>query len=96
MQNPYAALGLPHDADETEIRRRYLELVRQHPPEREPQKAAEIRAAYDALRDPIVRLESQLFDVQADFTFDQLIEQHKPRIRGRRFPADLILSLGRS
>lgn len=96
MQNPYTVLGLSHDADEAEIRDRYLELVKQFPPEREPQRAAEIRAAYDSLRDPIVRLESQLFDVRSSHTFDSLIEEHKPDIRGRRLPTDLLLSLGKS
>lgn len=96
MQNPYTVLGLGHDADELEIRRQYLELVKQFPPEREPRKAAEIRAAYDALRDPVVRLESQLFDVQATHTFESLIDSQRPDIRGQRLPTDLLLSLGQS
>ena len=96
MQNEYTILGLGHDANEAEIRKRYLELVRQFPPEREPQKAAEIRAAYDSLRDPVVRLENQLFDVHAIRTFDSLIDEHRPVIRGRRFPTELLMSLGRS
>ncbi len=94
MQNEFTILGLGHDASEAEIRRRYLELVRQFPPEREPQKAAEIRAAYDALRDPLVRLEKQLFDVQSSRTFDSLIDEHRPVVRGRRFPTELLMSLG--
>ena len=34
MNDPYVQLGLPPSADETEIRQRYLELVRQFPPDR--------------------------------------------------------------
>ena len=45
MNDPYVQLGLPPSADETEIRRRYLELVRQFPPDRAPERFAEIRAA---------------------------------------------------
>lgn len=96
MQNEYTILGLSNDAGEAEIRSRYLELVRQHPPEREPQKAAEIRAAYDSLRDPLVRLERQLFDVQSTRTLESLVEEHRPVIRGRRFPTELLMSLGQS
>lgn len=96
MQHPYTIFGLGPDADEAEIRGKYLELVKQFPPEREPQKAAEIRAAYDSLRDPVVRLESQLFDLQSSHTFDSLIDELKPDIRSRRLPTDLLLSLGRS
>jgi hypothetical protein len=43
-----------------------------------------------------VRLEGQLFDVQASHTFDSLIDELKPDIRGRRLPTDLLLSLGKS
>lgn len=96
MKNPYTVLGLSHGADEAEIRERYLALVKQFPPEREPQQAAEVRAAYDSLRDPIVRLENQLFDVRFSHTFESVIEEHRPDIRARRLPTDLLLSLGQS
>ena len=96
MQDHYSVLGISNDAGEAEIRSRYLELVRQFPPEREPQRAAAIRAAYDAIRDPMVRLKSQLFDVQSHQTLDSILEENKPDIRDRRFPTELLLSLGRS
>ena len=63
MSDPYEVLGLADDADEAEIRRRYLELVRQSPPDREPERFAAVRAAYDEVRDPVRRLEAQLFRV---------------------------------
>lgn len=96
MQNEFTILGLDRDANEADIRRRYLELVRQFPPEREPQKAAEIRAAYDALRDPVVRLQKQLFEVRSSRSFENLIDEHRPILRGRRFPTELLMSLGQS
>ena len=64
--------------------------------ESEPQRAAEFRAAYDLLRDPIVRLKNQLFHVHSNETFDGLIDEQKPIIRGRRFSTELLLSLGQS
>ena len=51
MANPYAVLGLPADSDDEAIRRRYLELVKQYPPEHAPEKFAAIRSAYESLRD---------------------------------------------
>ena len=43
MADPYGVLGLPADADDEVIRRRYLELVRQYTPEQNPEKFAAIR-----------------------------------------------------
>lgn len=55
-QNPFETLGVrPEDTDDV-IRRRYLELVRLHPPERDPEKFKAIRAAYDAVKDEDPRL----------------------------------------
>lgn len=50
--DPFLILGLSRDAGEDEVRARYLRLVKQYPPEREPAKFREIRAAYDAAKDP--------------------------------------------
>lgn len=52
--DPFAVLGLPRDADEAEVRARYLALVKQFPPERDPDKFREIRAAYDGAKNPLV------------------------------------------
>ena len=40
MNDPYETLGLSPDAGESEIRRRYLELVREFPPDRAPERFA--------------------------------------------------------
>ena len=47
MNDPYSLLGIEPDADDETIRRRYLELVRQFPPEHHPEKFAAVRAAYE-------------------------------------------------
>lgn len=51
--DPFTILGVSNDAGEAEVRARYLELVRQFPPEREPEKFREIRAAFEAAKDPL-------------------------------------------
>jgi len=48
-------LGVPADAGEEQVRAAYLEQVRLHPPDRDPEAFERIRDAYEQLRDPIVR-----------------------------------------
>ncbi len=51
--DPFQVLGVSPDAGEAEVRGRYLELVKQFSPEREPDKFREIRAAYESAKDPL-------------------------------------------
>jgi preprotein translocase subunit Sec63 len=95
MTDPYEVLGVARDADDQAIRMRYLELVRQHPPEREPERFAEVREAYDRLRDPIVHLHTRLMDVKTTVTFEKLVADTRPDVRNRRLPTDLLLSLAK-
>ncbi len=93
MNDPHEQLGLPHSAGETEIRQRYLELVRQFPPDRAPERFAEIRAAYDALRDPTRRLEVRLFDPSSEAaSLDLIGETLRGRLKTARFPLSLLAS----
>jgi len=52
-KDPFATLGVSPDADESQVRARYLELVKQYPPEQHPEKFREIRAAFEAASDPL-------------------------------------------
>ncbi len=56
--DPYAALGLTGTATPEEVRAAYLQLVREYPPDRDPQRFREIHAAYQALSNPLVRAEA--------------------------------------
>jgi curved DNA-binding protein CbpA len=38
MRDPFTVLGVAEDADDAEIRRRYLALVRDFPPDRDPDR----------------------------------------------------------
>ena len=62
--DPYAVLGVERRAGESEIKRAYFRLVREYPPERDPQKFQEIRAAYESLRTPEARALVDLFLLQ--------------------------------
>jgi len=48
-------LGVAVDADEAQIRVAYLEKVRQHPPDRDPEQFERVRDAYELLKDPAQR-----------------------------------------
>ena len=93
MSDPYEVLGLPTHADEVEIRRRYLELVRQFPPDRAPERFAAIRAAYDEVRDPARRLEAQLFETATSDSLDAIAADLRARLIDVRLPLDVLLSL---
>jgi hypothetical protein len=91
--DPFETLGVPRNASEAEVRARYLELVRQFPPEREPSRFREIRAAFEAASDPLVLAMRLLQPPGAEPPeWTDAIEEHK-----RRPPAltpDFLLSLG--
>ncbi len=65
VANPYAVLGVDPQATLDEIKTAYFALVRAHPPERDPEGFKRIRAAYEQLRDPDRRLETDMLRVQA-------------------------------
>jgi curved DNA-binding protein CbpA len=92
VANPYEVLGLPTDADDETIRRRYLELVRQHPPEHQPEKFAAVRAAYESLRDLDTRLRYRLFEAGKRESVDALIEEMACRKARRRLSLETLLS----
>ena len=53
FSNAHQILEVKQGATADEIRKAYLALVRQYPPDREPDKFRDIHAAYQLLNDPI-------------------------------------------
>lgn len=93
MTDPYEVLGLPADSDDETIRRRYLELVRQYSPEHHPEKFAQVRAAYEQLRDQTTRLRHRLFEAGKRENVESLIEELKCRTPRRRVPLRELIRL---
>lgn len=60
LPDPYAVLGLAPTASPEEIKQAYFAQVRAHPPEREPEAFKQIRAAYEQLRTPQKRFETDM------------------------------------
>ncbi|MFA6013380.1 MAG: J domain-containing protein [Desulfobacteraceae bacterium] len=57
----YVILGLDTHASDTKIRSRYLDLVKQHTPEKEPETFKMITMAYEAIKDMRSRVKTRLF-----------------------------------
>jgi DnaJ-class molecular chaperone len=93
MSDPYAVLGLPVHADLGQIRQRYLDLVRQFPPDQAPERFAAIRAAYEEVRDPRRRLEVRLFEPGAGDSLDAIAADLRARLVAARMPVDALLAL---
>jgi curved DNA-binding protein CbpA len=97
MSDPYEIFGLTADAGEAEIRQRYLELVRQFPPDQAPERFAAVHAAYEALRDPARRLHAQLFMLESkNDSFEAIAADLRNRLRDVRLPVQTLLSLADS
>jgi curved DNA-binding protein CbpA len=62
--NPYKVLGVERTATEAEIKQAYFRLIREHPPERDPEGFKHIRAAYEKLRAGGERAETDLFLIE--------------------------------
>lgn len=60
LTDPYAVLELTPAASQDEIKQAYFRLVRAYPPDREPEKFKQIRAAYDQLKTPEKRRETDM------------------------------------
>lgn len=93
MTDPFETMGLAPNAGDDEIRNRYLQLVREFPPDRAPDRFAEIRAAYEELRDPHRRLETQMFSLDTHDSFESLVRDLRARILRPDLPAEALLSL---
>ncbi|MFO0843521.1 MAG: J domain-containing protein [Gemmataceae bacterium] len=96
MKDPYQVLGLPGDADDETIRRRYLELVKRHPPGQDPERFAEVRRAYEQLRDLATRVRHRLFEIAPENdSIEKIAEELACRSPRRRVPLKTLLSLVR-
>lgn len=93
MRDPHETLGVGLDADAAAIRARYLELARQFPPDRAPERFAEIRAAYDALNTPDAGLDARLFQTETTDSIDALRHAIIESLCAAPLNADALLAL---
>ena len=82
--DPFAVLGVTESADDGTIRRAYLGLVRQHPPERDPDGFRRVRAAYEAVRSGSDRAARRLLEAPRLPDVEGVIQA----VAGTRIPGD--------
>ena len=81
--NALQLLGLDKDAGPECIRARYKELVKLAPPDRAPDRFAQIHTAYKQLTDPRVMAEAIVSKPEAYHDFEQL---RQDLLREKRVP----------
>ncbi|HXD88284.1 MAG TPA: DnaJ domain-containing protein [Urbifossiella sp.] len=84
MADPYRVLDLPLDASDETIRRRYLELAREFTPERNPERFAAVREAYEKIKSLNDRVKHRLYDAGKEDTIDSITQEaacRTPRTR---------------
>ncbi len=92
---PHQVLGIDPLASPAEARRRYLELVRQFPPDRAAARFREIHAAYQAFTDPLLQAETLLGgegEPEAARPWKEIIAEAAET--PPRLDVDLLLALG--
>jgi DnaJ domain len=72
-------LGVAANASEEEIRRAYLQKVKEFPPDRSPAEFERIRDAYESLRDPRSRAKAMLVAPDVNVPLVSLVDGHKRR-----------------
>jgi len=94
LDNPFQVLGLAADADEAAIRNRYLQLVRENPPEKNPERFRQIHAAYQIASDPLKFAIHLLSVPQKDdfLSWSEIIQLE--RANPPRLHTDVLFSLG--
>lgn len=71
-------LGVEVGAGDEALRAAYLEQVRRHPPDREPESFERIRDAYERLRDPALRARQVLAGPDPGLPLPCLLDEHAP------------------
>lgn len=89
---PHLILGVAASASVEEARAAYLEKVRRHPPDREPERFRELHRAIQAYTEPLQVVDPLLKTPEQRPDFAALIEA--ARKRPPRLPVSVVLALG--
>jgi curved DNA-binding protein CbpA len=94
MTDPYLVLGVERSADDETIRAAYLAAIRSCPPERDRERFARVRAAYEAIAREPDRLAHELFDTAAPSAQEVLERLRSQWTPGPPTAANLLRLLG--
>lgn len=90
----YKILGITPPCSAAELRKRYLEMVKQFPPETNPEKFSQIHAAYEQLRNPFESLKKMLTEPELDDSIGAMITTLTEDIQKKRMPTPQLLAMG--
>lgn len=74
VDDHYKVLGLRSNSRQERVKEKYIELVKQYPPEQHPEEFEKIRRAYEVLRDPVERKKYNLMRKHGSSIEDMLQE----------------------
>ncbi|MEX0669532.1 MAG: J domain-containing protein [Pirellulales bacterium] len=89
---PHLVLGLAATATAEQARAAYLEAVRRHPPDREPERFRELHAAMQAFCDPVERARQALVPPRQRPDLVGIVAA--ATARPPRLPVQVLLALG--
>ena len=92
MNDPYLILGVADDADDAAIHAAYLALVRDCPPERDPQRFQQLRAALEKIRTHRDRVALEMYDTTPP-DIDDILARAAPTEAGKRPSMALMAAL---
>lgn len=79
VENYYALLGVPDDADLATVKENYIKMVKKYPPESHAEKFRRIRQAYEVLQDEQKRKEYDILFLYGESVNDLLAEASSGR-----------------
>ncbi len=92
--DPHEVLQIPRGASLGDARNAYLRLVKENPPDQDPERFRQINSAWQSLSDPLVQASNLIRTSDELPSLNQIIsdaEKVKPRL-----PTEFLLSLGNS
>lgn len=75
--NPFEVLGVARDVSDKDLKKRYFQLLRQYPPETNPEEFNRVQHAYDELKDPQARASWS----DAKEPYENVAEPYRTRLR---------------
>jgi hypothetical protein len=76
-KNPQKILGLPEDAGPGEIRRAYLNKIKEYPPEKFPMEFERVRDAYTMLSNARYRTRLMLRSADPEASMEKLLDDQR-------------------
>ena len=92
VTDAHVVLNVKLDASAEEVRRAYLDLVRQYPPDQDAVKFRQIHAAYELLSDPLNQAQAIVTRPRERPNLSEIVasaDEHRPRLKKL-----LLLALG--